>query len=201
MLRAPQNVLFYAIAASAPGTNPKVIKLKIRLFILIALSLLSIQTVQAWTIELSEADLQKKIDKRVPIEKKKLIFTVLVSAIDVELKEGSDRIGLLADMEIRSAHLSSGKGRAVLDGKLDYRPDKGTFYFQEPLVREVTFENIPEKYHSLLKTIFQQAITKRLANTPVYKLDKSKTKHQLAKALLKSVRVVDGRLVLEMGLF
>jgi len=160
----------------------------------------SIQTVFAWTVKLSEAELQEKINKRVPIEKKKYLFTVLVSAIDVELKEGSDRVGLIADMEIRSPHLSSGKGRALLDGMLSYRQEEGAFYFQEPVIREVRFENISDKYHSPIRKIFQRAIARRLADKPVYILDENKFKHQLAKSLLKSVKVIDRKLVLEMGL-
>lgn len=155
----------------------------------------------AWTLELSEDELQQKINKRVPIEKKKLFFTVLVSAIDVQLKEGSDRIGLLADMEVRSPHLSSGKGQAHLDGKLTYKPADGSFYLQEPVVSKLRFENIPEKYHAVIRTIFQRAISKRLIDTPIYKLNENKTKHQIAKTLLKSVKVVDQKLVLELGLF
>lgn len=163
--------------------------------------LLSVQAAYAWTIELSEDQLQKKIDRLVPIEKDKLFFKVLVSHIDVDLKEGSDRVGLIADMEIRSPHFSTGKGRAWLDGKLNYNPAKGEFYFQEPEVREVKFENIPAQYHDLVKMLFQHAVTQRLANTPIYKLNTNKTKQQLAKVLLKSVKVIDRKLVLELGLF
>ena len=175
--------------------------MKNRLLLFLALTFLSTQAVFAWTVELSEDELQQKINKRVPIEKKKLLFTVLVSAIDVQLKEGSDRIGLVADMEIRSPHLSSGKGRALMDGMLSYSQKDGNFYLLEPQVREVSFDNIPDKYHGLLRKLFQRAVQKRLANTPVYKLDESKTKHKIAKTLLKSVKVENQKLVLELGLF
>ena len=191
---------FVACRVSEPGPSRET-NLRIQFLLFCVLSLFSFQTVYAWTIELTEDELQQKIDKRVPIEKKKLIFTVTVSAIDVELKEGSDRIGMLANMEIKSPHFSSGQGHARLDGKLTYKQDKGQFFLERPAVREVSFENIPDKYHALVRQIFQRAVEKRLANTPVYKLDKNKTRHQLAKALLKSVRVIDGRLVLEMSLF
>ncbi len=175
--------------------------MKTRLLLLFALTFLSVQTALAWTIELSEDELQERINKRVPVEKKKLFFTVLVTAIDVELTEGSDRIGLVADMEIKSPHLTSGKGRAHMDGMLSYSQKDGNFYLLEPQVREVKFENIPDKYHGLVRKIFQRAIQKRLANTPVYTLDENKTKHKIAKTLLKSVKVVDRKLVLELGLF
>jgi hypothetical protein len=175
--------------------------LKYPIVLMLGLMFLPIQWVHAWNIELSEAELQEKINKRVPIEKKKLLFTVLVSAIDVELKEGSDRIGLVADMEIHSPHLSSGKGRAWLDGELSYKAEDGTFYFLEPVVRAIKFENLPDKYQGLVKAIFQKAISRRLTNTAVYQLDQNKIKHKLAKALLKSVKVIDAKLVLEMGLF
>ena len=159
------------------------------------------QQAHAWTVELTEADLQAKIDRRLPIEKQKLLFTVLVSALKVELSEGSERIGMVADMEIKSPHLSSGKGRAWLDGTLRYESSEGSFYFQQTEVREVKFENIPAKYHGLLRELLQHAVQRRLAETPVYQLDENKTKQQLAKALLKSVKVIGGKLVLELSFF
>lgn len=172
-----------------------------RVFMLIFFLCGQAQAAHAWTVELSEADLQERIDKRLPIEKNKLLFTVLVSALKVELTEGSERIGMVADMEIKSPHLSSGKGRARLDGKLRYQATDGAFYFQEVEVREVTFENIPDKYHGLVRELFQHAVQRRLAETPVYQLDTNKTKQQIAKALLKSVRVMKGKLVLELSFF
>lgn len=175
--------------------------MKYKIFTSLLFLLLSTQNAHAWTVELTEDELQAKINRILPIEKKKLLFTVLVSSIDVELKEGSDRVGLISDMEIKTPHLSTGKGRAYLDGKLAYNPTDGSFYFNDPQVRDVKFENIPAKYHKLVGMIFQQAITRRLAKTPVYKLKDNKTKHQIAKILLKSVKVIDQKLVLELGLF
>ena len=170
-------------------------------FILLSLLSCTAQVAHAWTIELTEDELQTKVNRALPIEKKKLLFTVRVSSIDVELKEGSERVGLVADMEIKTPHLSTGKGRAYIDGKLVYNPADGAFYLREPRVTEVKFENIPVQYHRLVGKILQRAITRRLAKTPVYKLNDNKTKHQVAKILLKSVRVVDQKLVLELGLF
>lgn len=170
-------------------------------FLLFLLLLLSgIHYAHAWTVELTEDELQEKIDRSLPIEKKKLLFTVRVSSIDVELKEGSERIGLSSEMEIKSPHFTTGKGQALVDGKLHYNRTDGSFYFHEPEVRQVTFENIPDRYQEVVKVIFQRALSRRLAKTPVYKLKDNKTKHQIAKVLLKSVKVVDQKLILELGL-
>lgn len=174
--------------------------MKNRVLILLSFLLLSTQNAHAWTVELTEDELQAKINRALPIEKKKLLFKVLVSSMDVELKEGSDRVGLISGMEIRTPHLSTGKGKAYIDGKLAYNPADGSFYFNDPQVTEVKFENIPDKYHKLVRKIFQRAITRRLAKTPIYKLNENKTKHQIAKTLLKSVKVVDQKLILELGL-
>jgi len=174
--------------------------MKSRILLLLSLLLFGIQTAHAWTVELTEDELQAKINRALPIEKKKLLFTVLVSSIDVELTEGSERVGLIADMEVKSPYLSTGKGRAYIDGKLAYNPADGSFYFHDPEVKDVKFENIPDKYHEVVQKIFQRAITRRLAKTPIYKLKENKMKHQLARTLLKSVKVVDQKLVLELGL-
>ncbi len=158
------------------------------------------QNVYAWTVELTEDELQAKINKILPVEKKRLLFTVRVSSLDVALTEGSDRIELIADIDIKSSHLSSGQGRAHIDGTLAYQPAEGAFYFHDSQVKNVSFENIPDKYHMVVQKIFQRAIARRLSKSPVYKLDKNKTKHQIAKTLLKSVKVVDQKLLLELGL-
>lgn len=170
------------------------------LLLLLGLFMSCVSTVQAWTVELTETELQDKINKLVPFEKNKLLLTLLVSAIDVELKEGSELIGLVVDMEIKSTHFSSGKGRAYVAGRLTYRPDEGSFYFQDAKVSEVHFENIPDKHHELLRALLQRALQKRLTGAPIYQLDKTRIKHKLARAVLKSVKVLDRKLVLEMGL-
>lgn len=175
--------------------------MKNRILLSLLCLLWGIQNAYAWTVELTEAELQAKINRILPIEKNKLLFTLLVSGIDVELKEGSDRVGLISAMEIKSPHFSTGKGQAYIDGKLVYRPADGAFYFDEPEVKEVKFENIPDKYHQVLRKIFEVAIRNRLAETPIYRLDESKTKQQIARTLLKSVKVIDRKLVLELGLF
>lgn len=168
------------------------------LFLLLFIS--GVHYAQAWTIELSEDELQEKISRALPIEKNKLLFTIVVSSIDVELKEGSDRVGLIADMEIKTPHLSTGKGQAYIDGKLAYNKADGSFYFHESEVKQISFENVPDKYQEVVRSIFQRAIRRRLAKTPVYQLKQNTTKHQIARTLLKSVKVIDQKLILELGL-
>ncbi|MDH5444738.1 MAG: DUF1439 domain-containing protein [Gammaproteobacteria bacterium] len=176
-------------------------KSKLRYLLICGLALCSTKQATAWTISLTEDQLQARINKRIPIEKQKLIFTVRVSSLDVVLKEGSDRIGFIAGLEILTPRHSSGKGIAELDGQLEYNKKNGQFYLLQPVVRKVSFKNVPDKYHSLLKKVLQKMLQRRLANTPVYQLDQSRTPHKIAKSLLKSVKVIDLKLVLEMGLF
>ncbi len=159
------------------------------------------QQAHAWTVELTQDELQTRVNRMVPIEKNQLVFTVLVSAIEVDLKDGSDRVGLRSKMEIKSPHFSTGKGEAYIEGKPVYKPTDGAFYFSESEVKDVKFENIPDKYHSVIRKLFEVAIQRRLAETPIYKLDEDKTKHQIARTLLKSVKVLDRKLVLELSLF
>ena len=160
-----------------------------------------IQNAYAWTVELTQDELQTRVNRMVPLEKNQLVFTLLVSAIDVELKEGSDRVGLIGKMEIKSPHFSTGKGMAYIEGKPVYQPADGAFYFTDAQVKDVRFENVPDKYRAVIGKLFEIAIRDRLAETPIYKLDKAKTKQQIARTLLKSVKVVDRKLVLELGLF
>ena len=173
----------------------------IRTLSIFILFFMATQTSYAWEIELTEDELQQKINKRLPVEKKKLIFTVTIMAVDVVLTKGSDQIGLVADMEIRSPNLTSGKGRAELVAKPEYRQKDKQFFLQVPVVKHVEFENVPEKYEPVLKKVFQRLVTRRLGNTPIYKLDKNTPKHQLARSLLHSVEVKNGILVLEMKVF
>lgn len=175
--------------------------MKTRFWLLLVLSLVGLRSAHAWTVKLSEGQLQGRVNRLVPLEKRKLLMSVVISRIDVELREGHDRVGLNTHMEIRLPGYSTGKGTAYIEGKPVYRPEQGSFYFADAEVTSVSFENVPDKYDRTVRKLLQSALQRRLDKTAIYTLDDSKTKHQLARSLLKSVRVQDKKLVLELSVF
>jgi len=145
-------------------------------------------------------DLQKKIAPKFPLKQKGTLFSVTFSEPVVMLKKGADRLGLQLNLKVAPPLGKKYKGRAEIDGQIEYRPDKGEFFVVNPQVRRLHIDNVPQKYQEPIRDLANQAAVRFLADVPVYKLDQKNFKQSLAKLVLKSVLVEDGELVVEVGL-
>ncbi|NOQ77078.1 MAG: DUF1439 domain-containing protein [Methylococcaceae bacterium] len=153
----------------------------------------------SYTVELSEAQLQKKVLAMMPIEKKKLFFTVILSDPEIELIEGSNEIGVFTHIEIDSKIGIKGTGRAKITGSLTYKPDSSEFFFKNTKIEKLEIDKVSQKYNQQIKALVQAIGTKVLSSYPVYKLKDDNLKHKLAKAVLQSISVKNKKLLLKLS--
>ena len=152
-----------------------------------------------YTVEISEAELQEKIEKLMPIEKKKFLVTVTLSDPDVDLTVGEYQIGLFSNVHVHAPGGVKGKGEVKIVGALRYDAENGQFFFDNPKIEQLSSENIPPKVLPTVKELAQLSVSKYLETKPVYKLSDEKLKHKLAKAMLQSVKVEDNHLLLKLS--
>ena len=153
------------------------------------------------TVEITEQALQNKVSAMMPFEKTKFFVSVRVTEPVVSLLAESDQIGVLANIEVNIPGGVKHSGQVNMLGTLIYNAKQGAFYFSEPILVDFTIDKLSIKQNQKVKKITQSLMTKLLAKYPVYKFKEDELKHKLAKAMLASVKVDDGKLLLKMSLF
>jgi hypothetical protein len=154
----------------------------------------------SYTITLTSADIQRALQSQLPVSKSKLLVTATVRALDVEFIENPDRILLRPEVGLSIAGRTVMAGRAFVEGQIRYAPETGEFFFDRPNVADVTIAGLPESMRSTTEEAIAMCGEAYLTAMPVYRLKQSDFKQSLAKMVLKSVKVRQGRLEAVIGM-
>lgn len=169
------------------------------IFLLIVLFNSTITMAITYTVEISEAELQKKVLAMMPIEKNKPLFSIKLSQPDIELIEGSNLIGVFTHIDVNSPLGIKGSGRAKIIGSLSYDAASSEFFFKNTIIERLEIDKVSEKYTSQIKGLVQSVTRKLLAKRPIYKLKDNNLKHKFAKAMLQSIAVKDKKLFIKLS--
>ena len=153
------------------------------------------------TITLSAADIQSALQNKFPVDKKELIFTARFSDPTAKIDATSGRVtlGILLKVSSFGATLATGKGEAT--GELRYEPKTGEFFLESP---EVTIDDLDlvrlaERDKPKATKMLEQGLQEYFAKMPIYRLDDKDSKFVFARRVLKSMKVQDGKLEIELG--
>jgi hypothetical protein len=173
----------------------------LRRLILVVLFLVSLPS-QAitYTIEVTEQELQQKVEAMMPIEKKKYFVKVTLSDPQVDLLEESNEIGLRTQINISGPGVSE-SGVANIKGSLEYKKKEGAFYLHNPSIIDLNFETLSNEMTEMVMKLAKKALVKATAKRPVYRFKDDKLKDQMAKAVLESIAVENERLKVTLKLF
>ena len=175
-----------------------------RIFIYTTYLLLAVtsSSVYAFTynLEITEQELQEKIQQKMPIQKTKYFVTVTLSEPKVVLMNGSDRIDIESNIKALIPGDITAKGRGNIEGTIEYVQQSGEFYFTNPEVRSLNIENVAVKYQASIRKVADIAAKSALKRFPIYRFKDDNLKQELAKAVLKAVHVENGKLILELGI-
>jgi len=174
----------------------------IKLTLLATVLLLLANNVAAfsYTLELSEKDVQVRVEEKMPIEKKKYFITVIVSNPKIEFSSASEKIGIDSDIQVKLPGGFVSNGEAYIEGGVTYKSKQGEFFLIDSEVKKVSFDKLPKKFEADVIKIVDLTTKKVLGKTPVYKFKDNNLKHKLAKSTLKSVHIKNGMLALELGI-
>jgi len=155
----------------------------------------------SYTLEITEQELQEKISAMMPMEKKKYFITTIISDPNVDLIKKNDKIGIFSNIEVIAPGGIRGTGRGKIVGTISYDSSKGAFFFHNPTITDLEIDKVPSKFIPKIKKIMQLAATKAMSRYPIYKLKGNNLKQKLAKAVLQSVAVKDGKLLVTLRAF
>lgn len=173
-------------------------KMRILLILLLTITTTS---VNAFTLEFTQAELQEKVSAMMPLKKKKLFITIIFTNPVVKLIKTANRIGIKTNIQAMIPGGIKGSGTAEITGSLNYKPEEGAFYIKDPTITTLHINKVKDVMQPKIKKLAQTAISKTMVARPVYKLKDDNVRHKLAKSALKSITVNDGILVVEFSLF
>lgn len=147
---------------------------------------------QAW-IDIDQAQLQTRLDARFPQKNCALMFACLIlSDPHVTLTEGSERIGLAADVLVTLGRREM-PGKVAFSGVLRYVRYEGDFYFDDVQIDNFALTGFPPELVQVVKVRGPAAMRRALEGHPVYTIKGDSTKSALAKLAVRDVQVVGGK--------
>ncbi len=158
---------------------------------------------QVYTIHIERQTIQEVIDRHVPYEYSiALVARLRVTQMAVHLSDGADRVGLTATLvlELPGRHRSTTiEGSVSAHAGLRYDPATFSFFLVDPIVDHLAVQGIPARYTDALATHIPLVLRHIVTPHPVYQIPEAGLRPRLARAVLKDVAVVNGRLVICLG--
>ena len=153
------------------------------------------------TVRLTAADIQSQLETKFPVERSELIFTWRFTDPVVAIDSGTERVRLGVSVAVSSLGKEVVTSRAQVEGSVRYESSKGELFLDSPTARldELDVAGLPEKYRETAGKLIEKALQEYLARMPLYRLKSSDTKMLMVRRVLKSMRVRDGELLIELG--
>lgn len=156
---------------------------------------------QGYVYEISENDIQSRIDGQFPVQKCVLVFCIELKKPFVRFTERDTRIefGSAARMEIAFSE-DKYDGEAGFSGRLKYVRDKGAFFLDDSRLEYLRVNGVSDENRKNLDHLAAAMVKDYLNANPVYSF-----KHTVLELVapwleLKDVKVHDGVLRIRLGL-
>lgn len=161
-------------------------------------------TGEGFVIELTEQQIQDKLDAQFPMEKRYLVaLAVTLSDPKVTLVEGSDRIALGIKTTVSAGMLGQSRqfsGSGMISTGLSYDAATYSFHLKDPTIDELSAEGMPVEHVDRVNTLAAELVRDRLNRMPIYTLQGDDVKQQAARLVLKDLTVRNGKLIIAFGL-
>ena len=146
------------------------------------------------TIEIDQAQLQQRLDARFPQKHCTMMVACLtLSRPVVSLTDGSQRIGLAADVSVQLGRREM-PGKVAFSGVLRYVRYQGDFFLDDVQIDNFSLSGFPPELVQVVKLRGPAALRRSLEGHPIYTLRGDTTRSALATLAVRDVHVVDGKL-------
>lgn len=153
-----------------------------------------------YRLELSEQDLQEKLDELLPVSKTKYGSTLYLSDPRIRLHGNSREVGLFCRADVHAPLNLKISGSAKFRGAVVYEQEEAAFYIRRLKIEQLVISGLPEGLSKNLKRLAQIATATALERYPVYTLGNVESTHKFARMALRSLRVNGDKLEIEMGM-
>lgn len=154
------------------------------------------------TVRLTAPEIQTQMRRQFPLEKREFIFAARFTDPTVAIDSKSGRVTLGVITTVTALGMKAATGRAVAEGFARYEPSSGEFFLDSPTCKVTGFEmsGLPVRYRETGSDLIAKGLREYLVRTPLYKLSDKDSRFLIARRVLKSMRVEDDTLLIELGL-
>ncbi len=147
------------------------------------------------SIDFTQAELQAKLAQKFPVEKcaPLNLACFVVREPKLALKSGSDRVEVATTFALRAGSREY-PGRANFSTKIRYDAQMGAFFLDDVKIVEFTTEGRLGELEQVIKSQGDLIIGTLLRTTPVFTLKNDSREQQIAKAVVREVKIVDGKM-------
>ncbi|MDH5637492.1 MAG: DUF1439 domain-containing protein [Nitrospinota bacterium] len=154
----------------------------------------------AYSVTLTKQDIQAQVEQNFPVKEKSMFSTLTLRNPRVELKEGTERVGLVVDAVVTALGDIRTDGVVHMDGALRYVREKGEFLLVDAIARKVEIDGASEMAQRTVADLITVALRDYFEKNPIYKFDPKDLTQMMIMSALKSVEVSDGKLVIEFAM-
>jgi hypothetical protein len=154
-----------------------------------------------YVYEISQADIQGRIETHFPVERCVLVFCIELSEPFVRLSDTQTRIEFGSDALMEVA-FSKNKydGNAGFSGELRYLAKEGAFYLQDSRLEYLEMNGVSEEHRKNLNELAAMLVSEYLRANPIYSLRNTVFGPVAPWLELKEVDIRGGVLRLRLGL-
>lgn len=169
--------------------------------LILALSFSHISFAFEYTLELTQTQLQEKVQAMMPLTKKTLLATVVVSEGELDLIAQNEQLNVAALIEVTALGSLSANGNLEIQAGVVYRPEEGAFYLSNPKLVTMNIQQLAPELQQSAQQLAQAALVNSMQRYPIYRFNDEDMKQKMAKAMLKSMVIQDDKIILTLSLF
>ena len=171
------------------------------LFLFLVLSFSNALLALSYTVEMTETELQNRLNEKLPYKKNYDLFNAVFSNSKVKLIGENNLLNISSDVSILALDFYQSRGTISIKSELTFRPKEGAFYLKEPMINELAITNMPKEILVEVKRLLQEALVYKASQIPVYKLKDTSAWEKMASALLKSVEIKEKKVLATLSVF
>lgn len=154
-----------------------------------------------YVYEISQADIQSRIEPQFPVEKCVLVFCIELDNPFVKLKDGRARIEFGSDALMEVAFSKDQyDGNAGFSGELRYVSEESAFFLQDSKLEHLEVNGVSEEYKKDLDQLAALLVSEYLRANPIYSFEGTALELFAPWLELKEVNVRDEILSIRLGL-
>ena len=165
----------------------------------LALSALPAIARSAFVTELSETQIQTALQFHFPVSEYATFARVTLREPKVRLLNNAHNLMLVIAVDANVVGDALRRGHINIAVGLSYKPASGGLYLLSPRLQQFEMQGVSPALVAELKTTIEKMAINFLPLVQIYKLKEKDLNHSLAKSLLKSYTIEQGRLILEFG--
>jgi hypothetical protein len=152
----------------------------------------------AYSVTMTEADLQASVSEYFPLESDTPLYHLQLFRPVVTLNATTNRVGLNLGFSIEVPDRYQARGSAYIDGEIGYNADDGEFYLREPALVSMSADDLPDQYVGMVQDTLNLVARRNLPVVVLYRLDRKNLSEAVLLRTLKSVKVESGKVLVEM---